>query len=262
MGFIDSLTKPIDWLSQIAPPAVKFLLFMLFIVFFGGLITNLILSNKYGCDAKGMLVDEAVYRGCGDQYMAGLVWKMNITKETCSASIGISDPYLNETICGDFLDNVKTVSWWQRIKLGFSSLVVSTRNWIKGIPTADEGVTSIAGYLAHPEEALCSGLYDCLPPEQRDALHVEPNCTIARGQSHAVDNYPTVEQFLQVSLLNRTRIQEDIDEFKIFGVMCTDLGRRQGYSPEIMFMGIPLFSFQIWVLIMIFGAMIWIIKKI
>ena len=262
MGIIDTLTKPIDWLSQIAPPFVKILLFMLFIVFFGGLITGLILSNKYGCDDKGLLVDESVFRGCGQQYMSGLVYKLNLTRQSCYDAIGTDDPYLNESICGTFLDNAQSATWWDRVKQGFSATTTNFVNWIKGIPSADSGTISIFGYLAHPEDALCSGLYDCMPPLQRQALHLTPNCTILRGQSNTADGYPTMAQFVQVSLLNMTVLQENIDSFSVFSVQCTDLGRTQGYSPEIVFLGIPLFSFELWLIILVFGTIIWVIAKI
>jgi hypothetical protein len=269
MGFIDLVTRPMDWFAQSAPAPVKILLSLAILLLFGNLLASLFFTGNYVCDEGGLLVDNRVFEQCITPYTAGMYYKWNLSVTECQMMPQASDPEWNRTVCTELMPKVQTTSWILTLSTGFTSIPDRFWSWLTGANTSSRA--SLLTYLSDPSSALCNELYTCLTPELRTQLNVTETCKINKGIDDVSDHFPNLGNYSYYTRLGRTYESQSVDKFEVFGVQCYDFGQDQSntmsnlkgsYSPEVAFFGIPFLRYELWLILIIVGFFIWLISKL
>jgi hypothetical protein len=69
-----------------------------------------------------------------------------------------------------------------------------------------------------------------------------------------------MDNFSYYTRVNKTIDVDYVDELKVFQIGCFDIGGSE--IPELLFFGIPILEWRLWLLFFILGAFIWLIVKL
>ena len=248
---LSGVLKPIDWFITTAPKPLRFVIFLFIMIVFGVLINNVIVGNNYYC-YDGKLIDNKEFSKCYLNYINAYIWKYNLTQEECYNLPEASDPAWNNTVCEELIPTITRATWITYIATSIQSGFTRFTNFLMGINSSSSFMTR----LYNPGKAMCGELYDCLSYDTRTNLGLTPNCEFKKGYN-VDDDFPSIENFTYWTRVNKTINIDDIDELKLFQVSCFDTGEEE--IPELMFLGIPLFDWRLWVLFMIIGSFIYLV---